>query len=161
MQNIENKPSILNKKFIAIGFVFLIAITIIYIQQRSLTDEEEMYQNSMVELKGEMQFLKNELKQLRSNNRSLGHIKDSLEGNLQFLWGYKTLVKTARLRDKVGEDLPYKSGERVRMKADSSIVVITDLIVGGNTFNYYIKYLVKTPKGLALDVSPFEIESIK
>ena len=161
MQNIEKKPSILNKKFIAIGFVFLIAITIIYIQQRSLTDEEEMYQNSMVELKGEMQFLKNELKQLRSNNRSLGHIKDSLEGNLQFLWGYKTLVKTARLRDEIGEDLPFNPGDRVRMKADSSIVVITDLIAGGSQFNYYIKYSVKTRKGTSTEVSPFEVEAIK
>jgi hypothetical protein len=49
----------------------------------------------------------------------------------------------------------------VRLKADSSVVVITDLMVGGNRYNYFVKFLVKNNKGLQSEVSPIEIEQIK
>ena len=161
MEELEQKKKRRKKAFILLLILFTGSILILLFQQKSFNEEEEMYQNSLINLKSDMKTMKNEIHNLRLNNKSLDHKKDSLQKNLSFLWKYKTLVKTARLRDQIGEDLSYKSGERVRMKADSSIVVITDLIVGGNTYNYYIKYLVKTNKGLTLDVSPFEIESIR
>ena len=161
MDELEEKKKKRKKAFILLLVLFIGSVLILFFQQKSFNAEEEMYQNSLSNLKSDMKTMKNEIHNLRLNNKSLDHKKDSLQRNLSFLWKYKTLVKTARLRDQIGEDLSYKSGERVRMKADSSIVVITDLIVGGNTYNYYIKYLVKTNKGLTLDVSPFEIESIR
>ena len=161
MEELENKKNKRKKTIILIVSLLVLSIIIIFYQQQSINTESERFQKSLSDLEAEMTLVKKRNEDLLVNNKSLNHKKDSLQNNLSFLWKYKTLVKTARLRDQVGEDLPYKSGERVRMKTDSSIVVITDLIVGGNTFNYYIKYLVKTPKGLTLDVSPFEIESIK
>ena len=151
-----------NNKIYLIGLVLFIgAILLFYFQQKSLKEEEAIYKKSLSDLQAELKLMTSEMHQLKRNNKSLDHQKDSLQNNLNFLWKYKTLVKTARLRDQIGEDLSFESGERVRMKADSSIVVITDIIVGGNTYNYYIKYLVETNKGLTLDVSPFEIELLR
>lgn len=161
MEELEQKKKRRKKAFILLLILFTGSVLILFFQQRSFNEDEEMYQNSLSNLKSDIKTMKNQIHNLRLNNKSLDHKKDSLQRNLSFLWKYKTLVKTARLRDQIGEDLSFKSGERVRMKADSSIVVITDLIVGGNTYNYYIKYLVKTNKGSTLDVSPFEIESIR
>ena len=160
MEEIEKKKKNIKKAIIILSLLFICSILILFFQQKFFKTEEEMYKNSLSDLKSEMIFMKNQIQDLRLNNQLLENKKDSLQKNLSFLWQYKTLVKTARLRDQIGEDLSFKSGERVRIKADSSIVVITDLIVGGNTYNYYIKYLVKNQKGLILEVSPFEIESI-
>jgi hypothetical protein len=161
MEELEQKKKRRKKAFILLILLFTGSILILFFQQRSFNEEEEMYKNSLGDLQSEMKIMKNQIHELKLNNKSLDHKKDSLQKNLSFLWKYKTLVQTARLRDQIGEDLSFESGERVRMKADSSIVVITDIIVGGNTYNYYIKYLVKTHKGLILDVSPFEIETLR
>ena len=151
-----------NNKIYLIGLVLFIgAILLFYFQQQSIKKEEAIYKKSLSDLQAELKLMTSEMHQLKRNNKSLDHQKDSLQNNLNFLWKYKTLVSTANLRDQIGADLPFAAGERVRMKSDSSIVVVTDLIVGGNTYNYYIKYVVKNKKGLDVDVSPYEIESLK
>ena len=138
-----------NKKIYLIGIVLFIgAILLFYFQQQSIKKEEAIYKKSLSDLQAELKLMSSEMHQLKRNNKSLDHQKDSLQNNLNFLWKYKTLVNTANLRDQIGSDLPFNAGERVRMKSDSSIVVVTDLIVGGNTYNYYIKYVVKNKKGL-------------
>lgn len=151
-----------NNKIYLIGLVLFIgAILLFYFQQKSLKEEEAIYKKSLSDLQAELKLMTSEMHQLKRNNKSLYYQKDSLQKNLNYLWKYKTLVSTANLRDQIGADLPFAAGERVRMKSDSSIVVVTDLIVGGNTYNYYIKYVVKNKKGIDLDVSPFEIEPLK
>lgn len=151
-----------NQKIYLIGIVLFIgAILLFYFQQQSKKDEEAIYKKSLSDLQAELKLMSSEMHQLKRNNKSLDHQKDSLQNNLNFLWKYKTLVNTANLRDQIGLDLPFNAGERVRMKSDSSIVVVKDLIVGGNTYNYYIKYVVKNKKGIDVDVSPFEIEPLK
>ena len=161
MEDLEIKKNKRKKMYILILLLFVVSVLIIFFQQQSINSDAERFQNSLSELEAEIISMKKQNHNLLANNKSLYHKKDSLQRNLSFLWKYKTLVKTARLRDQIGEDLSFESGERVRMKADSSIVVITDIIVGGNTYNYYIKYLVKTNKGFTLDVSPFEIELLR
>lgn len=161
MEELENKKNKRKQVVIALVCLFVISILVIFFQQRSINHKAELYQKTLIELESEVLSMKKRNLLLHKENKSLDHKRDSLQNNLSFLWKYKTLVKTARMRDQIGEDLPYVAGERVRLKADSSVVVVTDLIVGGNTFNYYIKYLVKTPKGTTLDVSPYEIESLK
>jgi hypothetical protein len=151
-----------NNKIYLIGLVLFIgAILLFYFQQQSIKKEEAIYKKSLSDLQAELKLMTSEMHQLKRDNKSLDHKKDSLQNNLNFLWKYKTLVNTANLRDQIGADLPFTAGERVRMKSDSSIVVVTDLIVGGNTYNYFIKYVVKNKKGLDVDVSPYEIESLK
>ena len=49
---------------------------------------------------------------------------------------------------------------KVLLKMDSSVVIITDLVIGGNTFNYYIRFIVKNNKGVISEVSPVELENL-
>jgi hypothetical protein len=68
---------------------------------------------------------------------------------------------TSYLRDRVTSNFNYKPGDLVRMKTDSSLVVVTDIILGGNEYNYFIKFLIKNRKGDSKEVSPLEIEALK
>ena len=45
-----------------------------------------------------------------------------------------------------------------RLKTDTSAVLVTDILVGGNKYNYFVKFLVKNNKGSLVEVSPLEIE---
>jgi hypothetical protein len=76
------------------------------------------------------------------------------------LWPHRSLVHNARLRDRVSEGLTFKPGDIALLKQDSSRVVITDIIVGGNAFTYYVNYLVRTSKGENKQVSPYELNSL-
>ena len=98
---------------------------------------------------------------LKKTNFIVNYQKDSLKRNLDFLWVYKTLVQTARLRDQIGEKFDFTPGDVVRMKCDSSLVVVTDVITGGNQYNYYVRFLVKNKKGLSFEVSPLELAVFK
>jgi hypothetical protein len=46
------------------------------------------------------------------------------------------------------------------MKTDSSIVIVTDILLGGNDYNYFLKFLIKNKKGESKEVSPLEIEVV-
>ena len=105
--------------------------------------------------------LYDEIKSLKSTNSEINFKKDSLQNNMDFLWIYKSLVQASKLRDDVGANFSFKPGDKVRLKMDSSIVVITDLIIGGNTFNYYIRFNVKNNKGITSEVSPVELENLE
>jgi hypothetical protein len=101
------------------------------------------------------------MKTIKNKKREVEINRDSLQKNLNYLWQYKTLVQSTKVRDQVGDNFNFHPGDRVRLKADSSIVVITDLMVGGNRYNYFVKFLIKNNKGLQSEVSPIEIEQIK
>jgi hypothetical protein len=52
----------------------------------------------------------------------------------------------------------YRLCNHVKLKTDSSAVIVTDILVGGNRYNYFVKFVVKNKKGEVLEVSPLEIE---
>lgn len=144
--------------YITIISLFIVCVLVIYFQRKSLKEEEALYSKSMTEMTNDIIQLKEELKSLRKEKMIVSHKKDSLQHNLDYLWLYKTLVQTAKLRDDVGEKFSFKPGDKVRLKADSSGVVITDMVVGGSEFNYYVRFKVKNKKGESFEVSPLELE---
>ena len=85
--------------------------------------------------------------------------RDSFQRNLDYLWQYKPLVQSTKFRDQIGSNFDIKPGDLVRLKTDSSAVLVTDILVGGNKYNYFVKFLVKNNKGSLVEVSPLEIES--
>ncbi len=157
---IENKGERKKIFYITISVVFIICLLVIFFQNRSLKSEEENYSKSMEQMSLDIKMLKAESKYLKSINSEINFKKDSLQKNMDFLWIYKTLVQASKLRDDVGTNFSFKPGDKVRLKMDSSSVVITDLVIGGNTFNYYIRFMVKNNKGIISEVSPIEIESL-
>ena len=157
---IEDKRERKKVFYITISVVFIICLLVIYFLNKSMNAEEENYNKSVKEMSLDIKRLKSESKELKSINSEIKFMKDSLQKNMDFLWIYKTLVQSSKFRDEVGTTFSFKPGDKVRLKMDSTAVLITDLVIGGNTFNYYIRFIVKNNKGLTSEVSPLEIERL-
>lgn len=68
--------------------------------------------------------------------------RDSLIREVKTLSIYQSLTKAMVHRDQATKLLKYKVGDLVYTKRDSSKVVISDVVIGGSQFEYYIKYRV-------------------
>ena len=159
MEPTEPKSS--NKKTIIIaGLIIAIISSVLYFQFINQSKEEKEYQTTVLELKQNVQVLQKQLKSIKKEKTIVSFEKDSLKKNLNYLWGYKPLVMTSYLRDRITANFDYKPGDLVRMKADSSIVIVTDILLGGNDYNYFLKFLIKNKKGESKEVSPLEIEAV-
>ena len=155
------EPKTSNKKTIIIaGLIIAIISSVLYFQFINQSKEEKEYQTTVLELKQNVQVLQKQLKSIKKEKTIVSFEKDSLKKNLNYLWGYKPLVMTSYLRDRITANFDYKPGDLVRMKTDSSIVIVTDILLGGNDYNYFLKFLIKNKKGESKEVSPLEIEVV-
>jgi len=144
-----------NKKWIIVLIsIILITVLIIFWQNKSIREDEK----GIAELKENIKELTLQFKTIKRKKHEVEVNRDSLQQNLDYLWQYKSLVQSTKFRDQIGLNFDFKPGDRVRLKSDSSIVVLTDLLVGGNKYNYFIKFIVKNNKGAVVEVSPLEIE---
>jgi hypothetical protein len=50
--------------------------------------------------------------------------------------------------------IPHKIGDVVKLKFDNSNVVITDIIVGGGMFEYYVRYRVMHSNRKTEEIAP-------
>jgi DNA-directed RNA polymerase subunit H (RpoH/RPB5) len=82
----------------------------------------------------------------------LMYTKDSLMLINAFLAKYRTLTVAMTYRDSVRMSLKYKIGDVVRMKRDSARAIISDIIIGGGRYEYYIKYKVMLKSGQEEDI---------
>jgi len=80
--------------------------------------------------------------------------KDSLFEINAFLSKYRALTVAMTYRDNVRMPLKYNVGSEVILKRDSSKVIVTDIIVGGGKYEYYIKYKVMLRNGKEEEVVP-------
>lgn len=159
MEPAESNSS--NKKTILIsGLVVFVISFVLYFQFKNQSEEEKVYQSTVNELKNNIEILQEQLKTIKKEKTIVSFEKDSLKKNLNYLWGYKPLVMTSYLRDRITANFDYKPGDLVRMKTDSSVVIVTDIILGGNDYNYFLKFLIKNKKGETKEVSPLEIEAL-
>lgn len=142
--------------FLILGGVIVLSIGIIYWQNDSISKEEQ----NQKKLQEQLALLATEIKSLKQKNYIVSSKKDSLQNNLNYLWHYKPLVQSSKFRDDVGANFNFHPGDRVRLKSDSSIVVLTDILIGGNRYNYFIKFMAKNNKGNAVELSPIEIEKL-
>lgn len=68
--------------------------------------------------------------------------KDSLARVNFYLSRFRALTDAMWYRDSLRNPLKYKIGDRVILKRDSSRVVVTDVIIGGSQYDFYVKYRV-------------------
>lgn len=134
---------------------------IIFLLYKNLSDEDQLRRSQVQEMRDEINTLNASIKELSKLKRSLTKSRDSLQQNVDYIWPMRSLVYNAKLRDKVLADLELKPGDACRRKADSSIVVITDVVIGGNQYNYFVNYRARNKKGESNDYSPFELEPLK
>ena len=142
--------------FLILGGVIVLSIGIIYWQNRSISKEEA----NRTKMEEQLVLLATEIKSLKQQNYNVTSKKDSLQNNLNYLWQYKPLVQASKFRDDVGANFNFHPGDRVRLKSDSSVVVLTDILIGGNRYNYFIKFIAKNTKGMMVELTPLEIEKI-
>jgi uncharacterized protein (DUF3084 family) len=157
MESRTNQSKKNQRWIIILAVSVVITIGVIYWQNQSLKED----QMGIAALESNIEQLKQEMNTIKNKKREVEINRDSLQKNLNYLWQYKTLVQSTKVRDQVGDNFNFQPGDRVRLKADSSVVVITDLMVGGNRYNYFVKFLIKNNKGLQSEVSPIELEQIK
>ncbi len=157
METTINPPKNTKPWIIILCITVVITLGIIFWQNQSLKDD----QIGIADLKLNVEKLQQEMKMIKDEKREVEINRDSLQKNLNYLWQYKTLVQAAKVRDQVGDSFNFHPGDRVRLKSDSSVVIITDLMIGGNRYNYFIKFLIKNNKGTQTEVSPLELEEIK
>lgn len=82
------------------------------------------------------------LQKEQSLNSTCTFKRDSLIKEVKQLSIYKSLTKAMVHRDEATSLLKYQVGDFVYMKRDSARVVISDIVIGGSKFEYYIKYKV-------------------
>lgn len=114
-----------------------------YVYHDSLEKERQAHIETQIQLANEL-----------SGKTSCIATKDSLKRENAQLSVYKTLTKAMVHRDEAAVLLAYKSGQTAHLKRDSSRVVITGIIVGGNKYNYFIQYSVEYPDGKPGYVDP-------
>ncbi len=128
-----------------IGAILLIAVIglLIYF---NLTASKR-HQQAMAEMELKYQ---QELSRLTMANRTI----DSLFRVATHLEKYRGLVEAGYTRDSSRIAIPHYIGDVVMLKVDSSRVVITDIIVGGGQFEYYVRYRVQHKDRRTEEVAP-------
>ena len=90
----------------------------------------------------------------QSLNSTCSYKRDSLTKEVKELSIYKSLTKAMVHRDEATSLLKYKVGDFVYMKRDSSRVVISDIVIGGAKYEYYVRYKVLYKDKTTEEVAP-------
>lgn len=90
----------------------------------------------------------------QSLNDRCSQTRDSLFRANAELSKYKTLSLAMAYRDGITSQLNHKVGDLVRLKSDSSKVVIEDIVIGGGKYNYYVKYRVVSKDNTSREMVP-------
>jgi hypothetical protein len=101
-------------------------------------------QQKIVENKNtELGKYKQQLDMMSGKYFSVADSLDSANKLNKLLSRYRTLTDAMYYRDDIRKPLLYERGDIVMLKRDSSRVLVTDVLVGGGKFEYYIKYQVE------------------
>jgi hypothetical protein len=129
------------------------------------------YQNYLAiksQLSGDQVKLQEQLNQLTLDNQKLltekqkyFYLSDSLNSELQPYLPMKALMLSVQMRNFVKNELPFKPGDIVKFKSDSLNYVIQDLVIGGNTYSYYVKYRIRRGSNLPIECDIEELEPSK
>jgi hypothetical protein len=83
--------------------------------------------------------------------------RDSALQENRLLSKYRALTDAMSYRDSIRKPFSFRKGDIVRLKRDSTLVVVEDLIVGGGQYDYYIKYIIEHKDKSLETVSPEKI----
>jgi hypothetical protein len=108
-----------------------------------------------------MEELTEEMKTLKNQNKTLTKTNRRLQRKVNFYDPFESIIYNAHLRDRVYKGIPIKPGDVAVMKADSSKVVVTDVIIGGNRYSYYVNYMCKKRNGESIQVKPEELTAVE
>ena len=128
-------------------FLIIILIGVIGFLAYSKVTADKKHKEQMNNLQLQHQM---EMSKLTRANRTI----DSLFAIANHLTKYRALVEAGYTRDTSRVMIPHTIGDIVKLKIDSSNVVIVDIIVGGGKFEYYVRYKVMNSKREVEEISP-------
>lgn len=148
-ENIKIEEIKSNKKrrtiWLVFGFLFLTGIIVLLVYQNG--KQKKSYEERMQQLDAQY---KNELARYQ-HAKMLG---DSLASLNNYLSRYRALIQAAYTRDSSRIFIGNQVGDVVRLKRDSSMVLIMDIIVGGGNYEYYVRYRVQHRDKSIEELSP-------
>lgn len=150
MSDLPSNPTLPSKPFkkhigLYIFIVLLVGgIVLLFIMN---SNQRHKHQQEMQALQLQYQ---NEMSLLNRANATI----DSLFKVAYHLEKYRGLVEAGYTRDSSRIAIPHYIGDVVMLKVDSSRVVITDIIVGGGQFEYYVRYRVQHKDRRTEEVAP-------
>ena len=160
MSIVEKVKEVKRKWVLTVIFVVIVLGGIIFLLFQNINESNRLRKKQADELQERIEVLNSSLNELSESNRQLKKSRDSLQRNVSYMWPMRSLVYNAKLRDRVAEGVDFKPGQAVRVKADSSVVVITEYVVGGNSYNYYVHFRARNRKGDFQEFSPYELDAI-
>ena len=98
-----------------------------------------------------------EISKLKSKEQQTRSSRDSLAAVLQPYLGYDALLRANMKRDEAYAALPFKYGDKVLLLPDSAHGMISEVIMGGNPWNYYIRYKIMLKGGKESEVYPSQL----
>jgi hypothetical protein len=131
-----------------VGFMLLTIALLFFI------NEFKFAKGELIEVRADNKELKLSLYKEQKDKSSCIYTKDSLNQLVIHLSKYRTLTDAMVARDEAVKLLKHKTGDIVYLKRDSSKVVITDVVLGGGRYNYYVRFKVSSPSEKEIEISP-------
>jgi hypothetical protein len=117
----------------------------------------KMLQTERERLDAEIRGLRSEISKLKTKELQTRSSRDSIAAVLQPYLGYDALLRANIKRDEAYAALPFKYGDKVLLLPDSARGMISEVIMGGNPWNYYIRYKIMLKGGKESEVYPSQL----
>jgi len=117
----------------------------------------KMLQTERERLDTEIRGLRSEISKLKTKELQTRSSRDSIAAVLQPYLGYDALLRANMKRDEAYAALPFKYGDKVLLLPDSARGMISEVIMGGNPWNYYIRYKIMLKGGKESEVYPSQL----
>ncbi len=117
----------------------------------------KMLQTERERLDAEIRGLRSEISKLKTKELQTRSSRDSLAAVLQPYLGYDALLRANMKRDEAYAALPFKYGDKILLLPDSARGMINEVIMGGNPWNYYIRYKIMLKGGKETEVYPSQL----
>jgi hypothetical protein len=149
----SNRAKIILYSLLVIG-VFAIVIVVFKRNNRILEGER----NSMEQ---KIRQLSSELDALRKSERRFVYKSDSLGRVLDPMMQYEALIRANQHRDEAYLAMPWRYGDSVMVLPDSVAGIVSEVILGGNPWNYYVRYKVLLKGGKSIEAYPNQLSAPK
>jgi hypothetical protein len=139
------------------GFILLaliISIIANYNYSNSLTDLEKKIIDQSGKNSDAIKKVQDEISSLNLKYLKTKSSSDSMNLILTGIMPYRPLIGMLSFRDSVQRQLPFKVGNVVYLKPDSSLAVIKDILISGSDYEFSIQYRVITKSRNELLVTP-------
>jgi hypothetical protein len=149
----SNRAKIILYSLLAIG-VFAIVVVVFTRNSRILEGERN-------NLEQKIRQLSSELDALRKSERRFVFKSDSLGRVLDPMMQYEALIRANQHRDEAYLAMPWRYGDQVMVLPDSISGIVSEVVLGGNPWNYYVRYKVLLKGGKSLEVYPNQLSAPK